>query len=109
MAYDVRPDGTLENGRVFFDITTTEPGEDAWDGIKVDERGNVYAAGPRGIYVLNPAGKLLGVITPPEHVANFAWGDRDNRALYITASTGLYRVRLVIPGAGAGKAESALR
>ena len=109
MAYDVRPDGTLENGRVFFDITTTEPGEDAWDGIKVDGRGNVYAAGPRGIYVLNPAGKLLGVITPPEHVANFAWGDRDNRALYITASTGLYRVRLAIPGAGAGSAESALR
>ena len=110
LAYDVRPDGTLENRRVFFDITTTEPGDDAWDGIKVDERGNVYAAGPRGIYVLSPAGKLLGVITPPEHVANFAWGDRDNRTLYITASTGLYRVRLAIPGAGAAPAaESALR
>jgi len=110
MAYDVRPDGTLENGRVFFDITTTEPGDDAWDGIKVDERGNVYAAGPRGIYVLSPTGKLLGVITPPEHVANFAWGDRDNRTLYITASTGLYRVRLAVPGAGvAPPAESALR
>jgi gluconolactonase len=110
MAYDVRPDGTLENGRVFFDITTSEPGEDAWDGIKVDQRGNVYAAGPRGIYVLSPAGQLLGVISPPEHVANFAWGDADNRALYITASTGLYRIRLSVPGAGAfTHPESALR
>jgi gluconolactonase len=110
MAYDVRPDGTLENGRVFFDITTTEPGEDAWDGIKVDQRGNVYAAGPRGIYVINPDGKLLGVITPPEHVANFAWGDADARTLYITASTALYRIRLAVPGAGTGPAaESALR
>ena len=105
MRYDVRPDGTLENGRVFFDITTSEPGDDAWDGIKVDERGNVYAAGPRGIYVLDPAGRLLGVISPPEHVANFAWGDGDSRALYITASTGLYRIRLAVAGAGTGTAE----
>lgn len=110
MAYDVRPDGTLANGQVFFDITTSEPGDDAWDGIKVDQRGNVYAAGPRGIYVLSPAGRLLGVISPPEHVANFAWGDADRRTLYITASTGLYRIRLSLPGAGAfTQAESALR
>jgi gluconolactonase len=110
LAYDVRPDGTLENQRVFFDITTSEPGEDAWDGMKVDQHGNVYAAGPRGIYVLTSGGKLLGVISPPEHVANFAWGDEDNRTLYITASTGLYRIPLAIPGAGAfTPAESALR
>jgi gluconolactonase len=104
LRYDVLPDGTIENGSVFFDITASEPGDDAWDGIKVDERGNVYAAGPRGIYVINPAGRLLGVITPPEHVANFAWGDPDGRALYITASTGLYRIRLGVAGAGTGAA-----
>lgn len=110
MAYDVRPEGTLENGRVFFDLTTSEPGDDAWDGMKVDQNGIVYAAGPRGIYVLTPTGKLLGIISPPEHVANFAWGDDDNRTLYITASTGLYRIRLATPGAGAfTPAESALR
>jgi gluconolactonase len=96
--YDVNPDGTVRNGRVFYDITRTEPGDEAWDGIKVDRMGNVYAAGPRGIYVLSPEGKLLGLITPPEHVANFAWGDADLRTLYITASTGLYRIRLDVPG-----------
>jgi hypothetical protein len=30
--------------------------------------------------------------------ANFAWGDADGRALYITARTAVYRVRLNIPG-----------
>lgn len=99
MRYEVRPDGTLENGRVFFDITRAVPGDDAWDGIKVDRHGNVYAAGPEGIYVLSPAGKHLGTIRPLEHVANFAWGDADLQTLYITASTGLYRIRLEVPGA----------
>ncbi len=98
MAYDVRPDGTLHKGRVFFDITRSEPGDDCWDGVKVDRDGNVYAAGPSGIYVLSPAGKHLGTITPPEHVANMAWGDPDYRTLYITASTGLYRIRLGVTG-----------
>jgi gluconolactonase len=64
----------------------------------VDQRGNVYAAGPAGIYVVSSRGKHLGTITLPEHVANFAWGDDDYRALYITASTGLYRVRLDVAG-----------
>jgi len=98
MAYDVNSDGRLSRGRVFFDITATEPGDDCWDGLKVDEHGNVYAAGPRGVYVLNPAGTLLGLITPPEHVANMAWGGEDLKTLYLTASTGLYRVRLAVAG-----------
>jgi gluconolactonase len=99
LRYDVRPDGTLGEGKVFFDITRTVPGEDAWDGLKVDQRGHLYAAGPEGIYVLAPDGRHLGTITLPEHVANFAWGDADWRTLYITASTGLYRIRLEVPGA----------
>ncbi|MGE0552517.1 MAG: SMP-30/gluconolactonase/LRE family protein [Gemmatimonadales bacterium] len=101
MRYPLLPDGTLGPGRVFFDITATVPGDEAWDGIKVDREGHVFAAGPEGIYVLDPSGTHLGTIVPPEHVANFAWGDEDRRTLYITASTGLYRIRLEIPGAGA--------
>lgn len=100
MAYDVLSDGTFANRRVFYDITRSTPGEDCWDGIKVDVAGNVYAAGPKGVYVLSPAGKLLGLITPPEHVANMAWGGDDNRTLFLTASTGLYRVRMNVQGAG---------
>ncbi|HET9275937.1 MAG TPA: SMP-30/gluconolactonase/LRE family protein [Gemmatimonadales bacterium] len=99
MRYEVTADGALAAGRVFFDITRTVPGDDAWDGIKVDAHGNVYAAGPEGIYVLNPDGKHLGTIRTPEHVANFAFGDDDGRSLYITATSGLYRMRLLVPGA----------
>ena len=107
MRYDVAPDGGISNGRVFYDITRIERGDDAWDGIKVDALGNVYAAGPRGVYVLSPEGKLLGRITPPEHVANMAWGDEDRRTLYLTASTGLYRIRMNVAGAGAWTATAA--
>jgi gluconolactonase len=107
MRYDVAPDGTISNGRIFYDITRTEPGDDAWDGIKVDALGNVYAAGPRGVYVLSPEGKLLGLITPPEHVANMAWGDEDSRTLYLTASTGVYRIRMNVAGVGAWTATAA--
>jgi gluconolactonase len=101
MRYDVTADGLVTNGKVFFDITRSVPGDDAWDGIKVDARGNVYAAGPEGIYVVSPEGRHLGTIRTPEHVANFAFGDDDGRSLYITASTGLYRMRLLVPGAPA--------
>jgi gluconolactonase len=107
MAYDLLPDGTFGKGRIFYDITRAEPGEDCWDGIKVDALGNVYAAGPRGVYVLSPDGKLLGLITPPEHVANMAWGDADRRTLYLTATAGLYRIRMKVPGAGAWTATAA--
>jgi gluconolactonase len=100
MRYELTPDGGIRNGQVFFDITTSVPGEDAWDGIKVDRDGDVFAAGPEGIYVLSPDGRHLGTIRTPEHVANFAWGDADFRTLYLTASTALYRTRLLIPGAG---------
>jgi gluconolactonase len=97
MRYEVRPDGTLGAGRVFYDFTA-EPEPVALDGIKVDQEGNVYVSAPRGVWILSPEGKPLGRIEPPEHDANFAWGDADGRTLFLTASTGLYRVRLSIPG-----------
>ena len=56
MRYEVKPDGTLANGRVFFDMTSA-PGEDAIDGMKVDQQGNVYVSGPGGLWILSPAGK----------------------------------------------------
>jgi gluconolactonase len=97
LRYEVRPDGTLGAGRVFYDFTA-EPEQVALDGIKVDQEGNVYVSAPRGVWILSPEGKPLGRIEPPEHDANFAWGDADGRTLYLTASTGLYRIRLSVPG-----------
>jgi len=97
MRYRVHPDGTLTHGEVFFDMTAAA-GEDALDGIKVDVRGNLYVSGPGGLWILSPEGKHLGTIVGPEHPHNLAWGDADGRTLYLTAQTGLYRMRLNIPG-----------
>jgi len=74
------------------------PGEEALDGLKVDQKGNLYVSGPGGLWVLSPEGKHLGTIQAPELPANFAWGDDDARTLYMTARTGLYRIRLNVPG-----------
>ena len=98
MRYPVLLDGSLGKGETFLDVTKTHPGEQAWDGLKVDQAGNVYAAGPEGIWILSPNGKHLGTINAAETPANFAWGDADGRTMYITARTGLYRVRLNVPG-----------
>lgn len=100
MRYPVKSDGSLGKGSVFFDITRTVPGDQAWDGLKVDRGGNLYAAGPEGIYVLSPDGTHLGTLGLPDHVANFAWGDGDRSTLYITATSGLYRLRLHTTGTG---------
>jgi gluconolactonase len=97
MRYDVHPDGTIGGGEVFHDFTRL-PEPVGLDGIKVDEQGNVYVSAPGGVWILSPEGKPLGRIVPPEHDANFTFGDADGKSLYLTASTGLYRVRVNVPG-----------
>lgn len=101
LAYDVQKDGTLGPARVFFDMTSA-PGEDAIDGIKVDQLGNLYVSGPGGLWILSPDGAHLGTIEGPEHPHNMAWGGPDYRTLYLTAQHGLYRVTLNVPGAVGG-------
>jgi gluconolactonase len=96
MAYDLAADGTAKNGRVFADVTA-ETVDGLPDGMKLDEKGNIYAAGPGGLWVFAPDGKHLGTIKPPETPANCNWGD-DGKTLYITARTGLYRIKLSVMG-----------
>jgi gluconolactonase len=67
--------------------------------MKVDEKGNIYSTGPGGIWIFSPEGKPLGTILMPENAANVAWGGPDRKTLYITASTSVYRVHLMIAGA----------
>lgn len=95
--YELQADGTVKNGKLFFDFTSIK-GEDAIDGVKVDTAGNVYVSAPGGLHILSPEGKHLGVIVTPQHVHNMAWGDDDGKTLYLCARTGLYRMRLNIPG-----------
>lgn len=97
MRYPVAADGTLGAPSRFFDLTDA-PGEEALDGVKVDELGNVYVSGPGGVWIVSAEGKRLGVVRMAELPANFAWGDADRRALYLTARSGLYRLRLQVAG-----------
>ena len=76
---------------------TAAAGEDAIDGIKVDQAGNLFVCGPGGVWVLSPDGEHLGTLRLPEDPHNLAWGDADARTLYITALTTVYRLRLDDP------------
>jgi gluconolactonase len=95
--YDVNKDGTLADGSIFYDAGK-ETGPGVPDGMKVDTAGNVWATGPGGILVISAQGKLLGVIGFPEVPANCAWGDADGKTLYVTARTGLYRIKTRVAG-----------
>jgi gluconolactonase len=96
--YDVGSDGTIVNGRIFG---SEEPGgkhEGVPDGMKVDEHGNLFITGPKGIWVWDANGNHLGTIAMPEQPANLAWGDKDYSSLYITATTSVYRLQLKTSG-----------
>ena len=97
MRYESRPDGTVFNGMVFFDMTSA-PGVDALDGMKVDQRGNLYVSGPGGLWIISPDGRHLGTVVAPKHPHNMAWGDEDGRTLYLCAQSGLYKMRLNVAG-----------
>lgn len=98
--FDVRSDGTLVNGRIFYDMNIKVPGVP--DGMKVDSVGHLFSTGPGGIWVFTPSGQHLGTILLPEQPANCAWGDEDVRSLYITARTSIYQIRVKIPGMKVG-------
>lgn len=89
--YDVAPDGTLSNGRIFGDERGGKH-EGVPDGMKVDKRGNLFVTGPKGIWVWDAKGNHLGTIVMPEQPANLTWGDADYHTLYITATTSVYRL-----------------
>jgi gluconolactonase len=97
MAYDVAATGALSKEHVFFDATA-EKEEGLPDGLKVDTQGNVYCTGPGGVWIFSPNGKHLGTIKPTEVPANCHWGDAEGKTLYMTARSGLYRIRLNVVG-----------
>jgi gluconolactonase len=93
-AFDVTSDGALKNGRIFCTIDAGAP-----DGIRCDERGNVWSSAGDGVHVFAPDGKLLGKIPVPETPANLCFGGEDGQTLFITARTSLYSIRVNARGA----------
>ncbi len=99
LAYEVKIDGTVANGRVLFDATRWR--KDPFfgpDGFKVDEEGNVWGARPGGVSIIAPDGTLLGTIDTGQPTSNLAWGE-DGKTLFITGGSALYRLRLTTSGA----------
>jgi gluconolactonase len=97
MRYSVQPDGSLANGTVLYDATAdSAPGGP--DGMKVDKEGNIYSAGPGGVWIFSANGRHLGTIQVPETVGNLAWGGSLGKTLYITASTSVYSIELNVSG-----------
>ena len=66
------------------------------DGMKCDERGNIWVTGPGGIWVISAAGEHLGTILVPENTGNLTWGGEDWHTLYIPSSTSLYAIRTIV-------------
>ncbi|MEA2304675.1 MAG: gluconolactonase [Solirubrobacteraceae bacterium] len=99
-AFDVGADGRLSGSRVLADGIGTASLElgDLVDGMKCDERGNVWVTGPGGVVVFSPEGDELGTIDVPESVGNIGWGGPDWNWLFIPASTSLYRIQCKVAG-----------
>ena len=98
--YDIRPDDTVANGRMFVDMSREQGPMPPLPrvGVKTDQKGNLYASGPGGVWILSAAGKHLGTIRTPEATASHAFGDADGKTLYIATRRSLYRVRVNLPG-----------
>ncbi len=91
----IADDGSLATGRVFAEIPSDGPG--AAGGLKTDEAGNVYLAGPGGVRVFNTSGEYLGIVILPEEPTNCCWGAGFS-GLYITAGTSVYHIGTKKPG-----------
>jgi gluconolactonase len=97
--YDVQPDGTVKNKRVFAELHDIKPGEEGFgDGMGMDRDGRLYVTSLTGIQVFDNAGKYLGTIKVPRQPSNVAFSGPDKKTLYITARQGLYRLRMLSQG-----------
>ncbi|MGA2798166.1 MAG: SMP-30/gluconolactonase/LRE family protein, partial [Thermoguttaceae bacterium] len=97
--YDIQPDGTLKNKKLFCELGS--------DGMTIDDRGNVYLSGRgsgpngKGVTVFDKTGKQIEHIDVPEQwTANVCFGGKDRQMLFITASKGLYGIRMNVKGVG---------
>ena len=103
-AFDVQPDGSVANGRIFADMSSDEP-DGVPDGMKVDVDGRVYCTGPGGCWVFDASGSRLGIIRLPEMPANCAWGGAENRTMFFTARSSVYSMRMTTPGSRIPRAD----
>jgi gluconolactonase len=91
--YDIAADGSLSNAKIFYDASS-EKAEGVCDGFKIDRKGNVFAAGPGGIWIFTRTGDLIGKIKIIGVSASNCAITPDNKTLFITANQYLLRVKM---------------
>jgi gluconolactonase len=98
--FDMQADGTAGNQRVFAEFSLVDNSEKNGvpDGMKVDSAGRVYCTGPGGIWIWEPDGTQVGVLTFPEVATNIAWGGDDMRTMFVTGHSSVYSLRTTTPG-----------
>ena len=95
-SYPIRDDGTVGEGREFFNPDTENQNDP--DGMSIDEHGNLYLTGRGGVWVASPAGNSLGLIAVPEFCSNVTFGGSDGKTLYLTCSNKLYGLHMTVRG-----------
>jgi gluconolactonase len=98
--FDVAGDGTISNSRILAEGIGSGSLEigDLVDGMKLDERGNIWVTGPGGVCVFSPEGEHIGTVEVPENVGNLNWGGPNWNWLFIPASTSVYRIECKVSG-----------
>jgi len=87
--WDIISDSVITNKRQFANMNA----EGSADGMKVDKKGHIFAAGPWGVWIYNPEGTVVDTIKVPGQTTNCNWGDADGNSLYITSGSSVYRVQ----------------
>lgn len=92
--FEVTPDNSLRNGRVFCKIDVGGP-----DGIRCDSQGRIWSSAGDGVHIFDKNGSLIAKILVPETPANLCFGGDDGKTLFITARTSLYCIQTLVTGA----------
>ena len=95
-SYLIKDDGSLGEGKVFFDPDTPDRSDP--DGMSIDEQGNLYFTGRGGVWVVSPAGKALGLIKVKEFVTNCTFGGDNGKTLYLTCDGKVYSLAMTVKG-----------
>jgi gluconolactonase len=97
-AFDLNSEGQIDrsSSRVFATMDPGQPGGP--DGMKVDRAGRVYVAVALGVWVYEPDGTLLGILSLPKRPSNLAWSGQDSQTLAITMVDSVCRLRMAVAG-----------
>ncbi|MGE5858908.1 MAG: SMP-30/gluconolactonase/LRE family protein [Ignavibacteria bacterium] len=102
LKFDVAENGSVKNGRLFFDATGfNKYGKGGGcDGMVVDQKGNIWATAPGGVMIFSPEGKHLGSIDTGTELANCKFGGKEGNELFIASHNYLCRVKVKVKGMG---------